>query len=79
MNEFEEIFEQYAHTLIPKESQFAPQPEQVIGFLDALLALGAAPLDSKISLMKLSGRVRWFTDPLTGERKSFPACDHAVL
>ena len=79
MNEFEEIFEQYAHTLIPKESQFAPQPEQIIGFLDTLLALGAAPLDSRISLAKLSGRGRCFTDPLTGAKKSFPAYDWALL
>jgi len=34
--------EQYVHTLIPKDAQYAPKPEQIIRFCDGLSTLGAA-------------------------------------
>jgi hypothetical protein len=71
--------EQYVHTLIPNEAQFVPKPEQVIRFLDGLSALGAAPLNPKLTVMRPSGRVRSFMNPLTGETKSIPANDRVNL
>jgi hypothetical protein len=71
--------EQYVHTLIAKDTQYAPTPEQIIRFCEGLSALGAAPLNPKLSLTKPSGRVRSFTNPLTGETKSIPANDRVTL
>jgi hypothetical protein len=71
--------EQYVHTLIPREAQYVPNPEQIIRFCDGLSALGAAPLNLKLSLMKPSGRVRSFTNPLTGGTRSIPANDRVTL
>jgi hypothetical protein len=73
------VAEQYVHTLIAKDTQYAPKPEQIIRFCDDLSALGAAPLNPKLSLMKSSGRVRSFTNPLTGETRSIPANDRVSL
>jgi len=39
----------------------------------------AVPVDSTLIVMKPSGRVRYGTDPLTGEKKSFPAQDRTVI
>lgn len=72
-------FEQYVHTLIPRDAQFAPDPRQVTRFLDSLTTLRAVPRDARLTVMKPSRRVRWYTDPLTGEKKSFPAYDPASL
>src|SRR4029077_2169894 len=71
--------EQYVHTLIAKDTQHAPKPEQIMRFCDGLSALGAAPLNPKLSLMMPSGRVRSFTHPLTGETRSIPANDRVSL
>jgi hypothetical protein len=73
------MFEQYIHTLIPRDGQFAPEPKQVTSFLDALSILGAVPRDATLTVMKPSGRVRWYTDPLTGAKTSFPAHDYIAL
>lgn len=73
------IVEQYLHTLIPNDPQFAPSSKQLVHFLDGLSALGAAPLNPKLILLKPSGRMRSFTDPRTGEVKSFPANDRVPL
>ena len=72
-------FEQYVHCLIPLEPEFAPAPEQVVSFLDGLSAMEAAPVDSTMVVMKPSGRVRYGTDPLTGEKKISPAQDRTVI
>jgi hypothetical protein len=61
------------------EPEFAPAPGQVVSFLDGLSTIGAAPADSTLIVMKPSGRVRYFTDPLTGEKKSFPAQDRIII
>lgn len=73
------VVEQYVHTLIPNEPRFSPTSEQICCFLDGLSALGAAPLNPELLLLKPSGRLRPFTDPLTGETKSFPANDRVNL
>lgn len=73
------IVEQYVHTLIPNDPQFSPTSEQVTRFLDGLSALGAAPLNPELLVLKSSGRLRSFTDPLTGETKSFPANNRVPL
>lgn len=73
------IVEQYVHTLIPSDPLFSPTSELVIRFLDGLSALGAAPLNPELLVLKPSGRLRSFTDPLTGETKSFPANDRVPL
>jgi hypothetical protein len=69
------IVEQYVHTLIPSDPQFSPTSEQISRFFEGLSALGAAPLNPKLLVLKPSGRLRSFTDPLTGETRSFPAND----
>jgi hypothetical protein len=71
--------EQYVHLLISKESEFAPSAEQVIGFCDGLGRQSASPLNAKRFFLKPTGRVRTFTDPLTGAKKSFPANDRIVF
>jgi len=71
--------EQYAHTLIARDPEFAPTYGQIIAFFDGLTNIGASPVSAKLVVMKPSGRLRSFTDPLTGEKKSFPAHDRVVL
>jgi hypothetical protein len=71
--------EQYVHMLIAHDPGFAPAPEQIVAFFDGLASIGASPTSPKLILMKPSGRLRFFTDPLTGEKKSFPAHDRVVL
>jgi len=73
------IIEQYVHTLIPVEPQFSPTTEQISRFLEGLSALGAAPLNPEVFVLKPSGRLRSFKNPLTGETKSFPAKDRVPL
>ena len=71
--------EQYVHTLIACDPEFAPIPEQVVTFFEGLVNIGASPTSAKLIVMKPSGRFRFFTDPLTGKKKSFSANDHVVL
>ncbi|SRR6266436_1879859 len=73
------IVEQYVHTLIPQDTQFCPKPEQVSRFVDSLTKLGAAPLDAELKILKPSGRVRSFTDPLTGEIRTIPGKEIIAL
>ena len=71
--------EQYLHTLIPPDANFVPSPEQVKHFIDALSRLGAEPMNDRLILVKPSGRLRTFKDPMTGETCSIPANERAVL
>src|SRR5713226_3399320 len=73
------IVEQYLHTLIPQDAQFCPKPEQVSRFVDGLTKLGAAPLDARLKILKPSGRVRSFTDPLTGATRTIPGKEIVAL
>ena len=70
--------EQYIHTLIAAPPEFEPTPEQVVAFFNGILDIGASPTSAKLIVMKPSGRLRFFTDPLTGEKKPFPAHDRVV-
>jgi hypothetical protein len=72
-------FEQYVHTLIPRDSRCAPHADQVGKFLDAIVRLGASPRYAKFILSTPSDSVRWFTNPVSGERKSFPHLQHVPL
>jgi len=73
------MWEQYVHTLVPRNAHFSPNSGQIARYLRDLAALGAVPLESQLVLHKPSGRIRMFTDPLTGESKSFPASERSVL
>jgi hypothetical protein len=73
------IVEQYVHTLIPQDAEFCPKPEQVSRFVDGLTKLRAAPLEAQLKILKPSGRVRSFTDPLTGEIRTIPAKEIIAL
>jgi hypothetical protein len=73
------IVEQYVHTLIPQDAQFCPRPQQVRHFVDGLSKLGAAPLNAEFKIGKPSGRVRSFTDPLTGEIRTIPGKEIIAL
>jgi len=73
--------EQYVHTLIAADSSFAPKSEQIADFLDRLVTscnfqiIADQPYQPGVRLVKPSGRYRSFTDPLTGETKSFPVSE----
>jgi len=73
------IVEQYVHTLIPQDAQFCPKAEQVSRFVKGLTNLGAAPLDSQLKILKPSGHVRSFADPLTGEIRTIPGKEIVAL
>jgi hypothetical protein len=72
--------EQYIHTLIPVDAEFAPESTQVAGFLSQLASqfefspIPAPGAASQLIVAKPSGRVRWGTNPMTGEKASIP--DH---
>ena len=63
---------EYTHTLIPEHSDFIPAAEQVAGFLSSLVSIGAAPLRPVIDIFQLSGEVRSYTNPFSGEAESRP-------
>lgn len=65
---------EYTHTLIPEHCDFVPAPKQVAGFLSSLVSIGAAPLRPVIDTFQLSGEVRSFTNPFSGEAESRPIC-----
>jgi len=60
----------YTHTLIPNRVDFVPDPQQVSAFLGSLTPMGAAPLKPKITVAKLSGKVRSIVNPFTGKTES---------
>ena len=62
----------HVHTLISQDAQFCPMPDQVRRFVDGLSRLGAAPPNAELKVVKPSGGVRSFTDPLTGEIRTIP-------
>jgi hypothetical protein len=63
---------EYAHTLIPGQVDFAPAPEPVRGFLDALIAIGAAPLEARIVVAKGTGQTESVMNPFTGQPLGYP-------
>ena len=70
---------QYAHTLIAEDLDFTPTPQQIAAFFEALVKLGAAPDAAKLRVMKLSGEVRSFKNPFTGETKQIPWHTHVPV
>jgi len=72
------IVEQYIHTLIASPPEFAPQPQQVVVFLNGLTDLNCTPLQATMRVGKLSGQFRVGRDPLTGEVLRIPRRDYAV-
>jgi hypothetical protein len=70
---------EYTHTLIPSRPDYAPEPEQVGAFLDALVKLGSAPLQAKLTVGKLSGEFRSGVNPFTHKTESWPIYDHVKL
>lgn len=73
--------EQYIHTLISVDSEFVPDPSQVADFLVELVSqLKFTPISGQRFLPGLvvampSGRLRWGTNTLTGEKVSTPEWD----
>jgi hypothetical protein len=61
---------EYTHTMIPDRLDYAPDPTQVGAFLASLVAIGAAPLRSAITVFTLSGEVRSFVNPFTGKTET---------
>jgi hypothetical protein len=49
------IVEQYVHTLIPNDPRFSPTAKQIVHFLEGLSALGAAPLNPELLVLKPIG------------------------
>ena len=78
--------EQYIHTLIAFDSGFSPVPAQVARFFGELSSLHRfEPINNEggsvggLAVAKPSGRVRWGTDPMTGEKISVPQYDRVEL
>jgi hypothetical protein len=77
----EDMVEQYIHILIPADSAYAPDPEQVAVFFAELLKLSNFRLIKEgrfqqgLRVLKPSGRSREVTSPLTGETRRFPVPD----
>jgi len=74
--------EQYIHTLISVDSEFVPDSAQVASFFDELVSqFKFSPIFDRqrflpgLVVAKPSGRLRWGTDPMTGEKVSVPAWD----
>ncbi|MGH9590272.1 MAG: hypothetical protein ACRD25_07740 [Terracidiphilus sp.] len=77
--------EQYIHTLISADSEFAPESAQVASFFDLLVSqFKFSPISGQrwlpgLVVRKPSEKVRWGTDPMTGEKISVPAQDRLNL
>src|ERR1700727_2270271 len=74
--------EQYIHTLIAVDPEFAPEPTQIVSFLEGLLLRYKLQPFSDVrqslpglAVTKPSGRLRWMTNQFTGEKLSFPDFD----
>lgn len=73
--------EQYIHTLIPESAEYSPKSSQVVNCIDCLMGsfnfrlVDAPHLMSSLRVLRPGDQVRSYTDPLTGERKSFAVPD----
>ena len=77
--------EQYIHTLIPVDSQFSPSSGQVASFylrLESRFKFSRRTYHRGLPdliVLKPSGKLRWGTNPMTGEKISIPAQDRLNL
>ncbi len=77
--------EQYIHTLISVDSEFVPDSAQVADFFVELASqLKFIPISGQrflpgLVVAKPSGRLRWGTNPWTGEKVSVPESDRLNL
>jgi hypothetical protein len=77
--------EQYIHTLISVDSEFIPVSAQVAEFFVELASqFKFVPISGQrflpgLVVAKPSGRLRWGTDPMTGEKISIPESDRSNL
>lgn len=77
--------EQYIHTLISVDSEFVPDSAQVASFFDELVSkCKFSPISGQrflpgLVVAKPSGKLRWGTNPMTGEKVSVPDWDRLNL
>lgn len=77
-----QTMEQYIHTLISADSGFVPESAQVASFFDKLVSqFKFSPISGQrflpgLVVAKPSGRLRWGTNPMTGEKFSIPVPEH---
>ena len=77
--------EQYIHTLISADSEFAPESTQVASFFGELVSqFKFSPISGQrflpgLIVAKPSGRLRWGTNAMTGEKISIPDWDRLNL
>jgi hypothetical protein len=77
--------EQYIHTLISVDSEFVPDSAQVASFFGELVSqFKFSPISGQrflpgLVVAKPSGRLRWGTNPITGEKVSVPDWDRLNL
>jgi hypothetical protein len=70
--------EQYIHTLISTDSEFRPDSAQIAGFYQRLVSqFGFCPISDQrwlpgLIVRKPSGKLRWGTNAMTGEKISIP-------
>src|SRR5580698_6212333 len=78
--------EQYIHTLISIDSKFVADPAQVASFFDELVSQfkfsptsDSQRLLPELAIAKPSGRLRWGTNSMTGEKVSVLEWDRLKL
>jgi len=77
--------EQYIHTLISVDPEFVPESAQVASFLSELVSqFRFSPISGQrfltgLVVAKPSGKLRWGTNPMTGEKISIPEWDRSNL
>ena len=78
--------EQYIHTLISVDCEFVPDPAQVATFFNELVSqFNFRSISDRqrflpgLVVAKPSGRLRWGTNPMTGEKVSSPERDRWTL
>ena len=79
--------ELYRHFLIPRDSAFVPELNQIAHFFNEFEALGALPRETKFTIITHTGKTRiWGRNPKTGEKyygpelkvSRFPDLQHAI-
>lgn len=77
--------EQYTHTLISVDSEFVPDPAQVATFFGDLISqfkfstISGQRFLPGLIVAKPTGKLRWGTNPMTGEKISIPEQDRLSI
>ena len=67
------------HLLIARSRDFAPKPQQIEEYLEALSAAEMAPSNPKITVKRRSAAVRYARNPVTKEEFPIPAFESIAV